>query len=189
MESYETYFVREIVAAGDLIAVKDLVQALFAELGAKIPSVRNPRRLGWFRLWRERLSQAGGLPSPPGGHGTTPAHQGEAEQCAKRLIASGDSGAVETVLHTLAVELNSTAAKEANRARQGWMYQAGDILSWTLVDAGPPVLPVYCPLEEPASGPVRQHRGWRALAILFLCLLGLLVLTSLIAPLPLTPEM
>ena len=180
MSSYDLQFVHEMVAGGDLSAVENLIAALFGELGSKIPSVRNPRRLNWFRLWRERLTRVGELPSPPASPAARIDPQ-EVDLCARRVVASGDPDAVELLLCALARELNDGADLETDRERKLWMYQAGHILDLKMSDFN--LEPVE---ERDDSYPAASGQAWdeplshlrvpRALAfsaLLFLLVTGL----------------
>jgi hypothetical protein len=175
VSSYEIQFVREIVAAGDLSSIDKLLQTLFGELGTKIPKVRNPRRLQWFRVWREKLTRVGELPSPPVSSGATVDPQ-ELDLCARRVAASGDPDQVEALLHTIATELNRNAVWEPDRERKLWMCQAGYLLDLNMMEfAVDPAEEDVARLEAlvPEAMTVRKHPVIRIVALLLLLLISL----------------
>ena len=178
MASYESQLVHDILATGDLTTLDKLIQALFGELGSKIPTVRNPRRLNWFRQWRESLSRIGELPRPrlSAVDGARVTAQ-EVDLLAKRVVESGNPGAVEELLHSIASELTLTAVIETDPERRVWMSQAGCILNLNVLEMPPS--PAEDELADVVSQPairVGQHVVMRALAIALVSLFAMCLL-------------
>jgi hypothetical protein len=186
MESYESQLVHDMMAAGDLAAIDRLLRSLFQELKSKISSVRNPHRIAWFHHRIHGLALFRELPSPPGSTGKAGIDPEEVELCAKRLVASGDPGAIETLLHDIADELRLTALQEADRDRQLWIGQAGDILTESKA-AGEDTLPhaefvdngLHDPDWRDQPQGLRMHGMIRWAAIVLLLLTGAVAAASL----------
>jgi hypothetical protein len=178
MASYESQLVHDILAAGDLTTLDKLIQALFGELGSKIPTVRNPRRLNWFRQWRESLSRIGELPRPrlSAVDGVRVGVQ-EVDLLAKRVVASGNPCAVEELLHSIANELTLTAVIEADPERRVWMSQAGCILNLNVVEAeSSPDLEELADVVSQPEIRLGQHVVMRAMAIALVSLFAICLL-------------
>lgn len=190
MDSYEAHLVQDILAAGDLTAIDNLIQALFEELGAKVKGIRNPRRLSWLRHVRACLAQVGELPAPPvesEGKKSGSADTVEVDLCAKHVVSSGDLGAVEILLNTIGAELNLTAVMEVDPARRRWMSDAGNILNGCVAEdssAEPDDTYGHSTGGEIPFAAFEAHRGvTRVFAILLLILAGLAMATGLLAAL------
>jgi hypothetical protein len=188
MHSYEIQFVRDIVAGGDLGSVERLIQALFGELGSKIPTVRNPRRLASLRVWRENLSRAGELSLPPRRDPIPPqvdAH--EVDLCAKRVVTSGDLNALETLLQTVAGELSAGSVAERDPERRMWMAQTGEILNHCSLE-GQPDSPFDDAFDRDVSRDLANYpQRHRVLQIASLAILLALCLALVLRILPLAP--